>query len=268
MAQRQLFDDVFNASAIYQMLFFNIKSVLIYPTLDELKDKNKSMFECWKYLSEIKFGVKYQDSSVLSDEQRNELNNVYLDNASNYPEFSKIVAITYASTYSENGEFKRRVNRIGNEDECLILAEFIDVLNILSQDDSKKEYPILCGHNIIGHDIPFLIKRLLVYRDRPEIGKKIPAILKNSLNIKPWESGVLDTAIVWKFNGHDNVSLMTIAEHLGLKKTVDLLPHNKLSEYYWKNIESNPVETMKFIQLQSATQVNLVIQLIYELRQL
>ena len=42
MTQRQLFNDVFNTSAIYQMLFFNIKSVLIYPTLDELKDKNKS----------------------------------------------------------------------------------------------------------------------------------------------------------------------------------------------------------------------------------
>ncbi len=263
MAQRQLFDDVFNASAIYQMLFFNIKSVLIHSTLEELRDKNKPMFERWKYLSEYKFGVKFE-GDVFSEEQIE----TYLDNAPNYPEFSRIVAITYASAYSENGEFKRNVNRIGNEDECLILAEFIEVLNFFSLNDTRKQYPILCGHNIIGHDIPLLIKRMLIYRDRPEIGKKIPPILKNSLNIKPWESGIIDTATVWKFNGYDNMPLMLVADYLGLKKTVDLLPHNKLSEYYWKNISTNPAETMKFIQLQSATQVNLVIQLIYELRQL
>jgi hypothetical protein len=264
MAQRQLFDDVFNASTIYQMLFFNVKSVLIYPTLDELKEKNKPMFERWKYFSESKFGVKFSDTDLISDEQIA----TYSDNAPNYPEFSKIVAITYATAYSENGEIKRHISRIGNEDECLILAEFIEVLNVLSKDESKKQFPILCGHNIIGHDIPLLIKRLLLYRDRPEIGKKIPAILKNSLNIKPWESGILDTVNVWKFNGYDNVPLMMIADYLGFKKTVDLLPNNKLSKYYWDNIKINPTDTMKYIQLQSATQVNLVIKLLDELRQL
>lgn len=264
MAQRQLFDDVFNASAIYQMLFFNIKSVLIYPTLEELRENNKPMFERWKYFSETKFGVKFYDADVFNDEQID----TYKDNAPNYPEFSKIVAITYATTDSENGELKRHISRIGNEDECLILAEFVEILNILSKDESKKQFPILCGHNIIGHDIPLLIKRLLIYRDRPEIGKKIPAILKNSLNIKPWESGILDTANVWKFNGYNNMPLMMIADYLGLKKTVDLLPLDELSEYYWNNIEKNPAETMQFIKLQSATQVNLVIQLLKELREL
>jgi hypothetical protein len=264
MAAKALFDDVFNAKAIYQMLFFNIKSVLIHPTLEELREKNKPMFERWKYFSESKYNVKFFDSNIFDDEQIN----TYKKNAPYFPEFSRIVAITYATAYSENGSLKRRIERIKNDDEYLILVQFIEVLNILSNEGAKTQYPILCGHNIISYDIPFLIKRLIIHRDKFEVGKKVPLILKNSLNIKPWESGIIDTLNVWKFNGYDNMPLMMIADYLGLKKTVDLLPLNELSEYYWKNINEKPAETMDFILLQSATQINLVIQLMNELRQL
>ena len=93
-------------------------------------------------------------------------------------------------------------------------------------------------------------------------------MLKRTLNIKPWESGVIDTVNVWKFNGFDNTSLMLISDFLELKKTVDLLSAPELSKYYWNNVNEKPAETLEFVSLQSATQTNLVVQLMNLLRQL
>ena len=266
----QLFDDVFNKASIYEMLFFNVKSVLIYPTLKDLEEKNKPLFERWSYLSEAKFNVaiiKETDNPEFSEEQ----NNVYSKNAPNYPEYSRIVAITYATLYAEKGTLKRFLKKIVDEDEIMVLTQFMDVLHQLSSDGIKSEpkfFPILCGHNIISHDIPFLIKRFILNREKFETNKDLPYMLKRSLTIKPWESGIIDVVNVWKFNGFDYTPLMLIADFLGLKKTVDLLPHDELSEYYWNNVGAKPDETLEFVCLQSATQTNLVIQLMNELRQL
>ena len=92
--------------------------------------------------------------------------------------------------------------------------------------------------------------------------------LKISLNVKPWEANVIDTVSVWKFNGNDYTSLMLIADYLGLKKTVDLNTLPEVSKKYWETVEVNPTEALEYISLQSATQTNLVIQLLNELRQL
>lgn len=261
-----LFDDVFNKASIYEMLFFNLKSVLIHPTLDDLKVNNPTLFERWKYLSKSKHGVE-----IIDDEFSVEQNDIYLNNAPYYAEYSKIVAITYASLYSENGALKRYFKKIVNGDEANVISQFLDVLNELSSDGVKSQpqfFPILCGHNIISYDIPFLIKRFMKNRELILNIKQLPLILKRSLNVKPWESGIIDTINVWKFNGYDNIPLMLIADFLELKKKVDLLTLPELSKYYWDNIEKNPEETLEFISLQSATQTNFVIQLMNELRQL
>jgi hypothetical protein len=98
--------------------------------------------------------------------------------------------------------------------------------------------------------------------------KRLPYLLKRAFNIKPWESGIIDTVNVWKFNGFDYSPLMLVADFIGLKKTVDILPNDELSKYYWKNVGEKPNETLEFVSLQSATQTNLVIQLMNELRQI
>ena len=259
-----LFDDVFNKASIYEMLFFNVKSVLIHPTLEDLEAKNKLLFERWQFLAKLKHHV-----NGLENKQYVETN--YQENAPHYPEYTKIVAITYATLYAENGALKRFFKKIVNEDEYVVLATFMDVLYELSSSGSKSNpqyFPMFCGHNIISYDIPLLIKRFILHRDKFEHNKQLPYILKRSLNIKPWESGVIDIVNVWKFNGYDNMPLMLIADYLGLKKTVELLSLVELSRYYWENISGKPKETLEFVSLQSATQTNLVIQLINELRQL
>jgi hypothetical protein len=261
-----LFDDVFNKSNIYDMLFFNIKAVLIYPTLEEFKIKNKSLFECWKYLSKTKYKIDLEDEY----KDKSYFETAYQDNAVQHPEFCRIIAITYASLYSEKGVIKRYFKKIVNEDEYIIIGTFMDVLHQLSKDDAKSQpsfSSILCGHNIIGYDIPFLIKKFFYYREKFQMNKTLPYILKKSLSLKPWDSGLVDIVNVWKFNGFEYAPLMLISDYLGLKKTIDLLPLNELSKYYWDNVGTKPEETLEFVALQSATQTNLVIQFINELRQ-
>jgi len=255
-----LFDDVFNAKSIYGTLFFNVKSVLIYPTLADLESKNKPLFDRWQQLRMTKYF-----RVVMSPDE------LYQEYAPNFPEYTRIVAITYATLYSENGTLKRFFKKIVNEDEYIVLATFMDVLYELSTagvQSNPQYFPILCGHDIIGHDIPLLIKRFLANKEKFGAEKQLPYMLKRCLNIKPWEPGVVDILNVWKFNGFENVSLMLIADYMGLKKTVDLLSLPELSKYYWNNVGEKPVETLEHISLQSATQTNLVIQLMNELRHL
>jgi hypothetical protein len=254
-----LFDDVFNAKGVYETLFFNVKAVLIHPTLEELEANNKPLYEQWLYIR----ATKYKSVVHVPNE-------LYQQYAVLYPEYTRIVAISYATLYLENGSQKRFFKQISNDDEYVVIATFMDTLYELSKagvQSNPQYFPILCGYNIISYDIPLLIKRFLLHKEK--FGdKQLPYMLKRSLNIKPWESGLVDVVNVWKFNGFDNAQLMLISEYLGLKKTVDLLPHAELSKYYWDNIEKNPVDTLKYFSLQSATQTNLVIQLMNRLREL
>jgi len=258
----QLFDDVFNAQGIHEMLFFNSKTVLTYPTIELLEKENEPMFKRWLYQAK-KF------TTATDREDSKHMQEVYEQNAIKYPEFSRIVAITYAKVYIDNGTLKRYMKKIVNDDEMIVLKTFLDELYQISTEaiqSTPQFFPILCGHNILNHDIPLLIKKCVQHKDKLEKG--IPLILKRSLGIKPWESGVIDTVDVWKFNGYDRMPLMLIVDFLGLKKTVDLLPHDEVSRQYWETVKTDSEKALEFVSLQSATQTNLVIQLMNGLRQL
>jgi hypothetical protein len=271
----ELFEEVFNGASIYDMLFFNTKAVLIHPTLTDLQEKNPAMYERWKYLSGSKYDRLF-DSVLMSDVGYCvSLQKVYEEKAIFYPEFSRIVAITYASVYSEEGKTKRFLKKIVNEDEFTVLATFMDVLYQLSSEGVKSSpqyFPTLCGHNILNYDIPLIIKRFLKHKEgfkeklKSDETLKLPYILKSCLAAKPWESKVIDTVNVWKFNGNDYSPLMLIADYLGLKKTIELSSLPELNKYYWDNVNEKPEETLEHISLQSATQTNLVIQFMNELR--
>jgi len=279
----ELFEQVFNRLSIQDMLFFNIKAVLEYPTLADLQERNPALYDRWKYLSKTKHGfdmdVIHGIAGTMTDETPIYAKKTYEEKAIYYPEFSRIVAITYASLYFEEGKLKRYFKKISNEDEYIVIATFMDVLYGVSSEGVKSNppyFPALCGHNIINYDIPLLIKRMLKHkerfvadRDATDTTRQIlPFILKYCLAAKPWEGKVIDTVNVWKFNGNDYTPLMLIADYLGLKKTVDLDALPDVSRYYWANVHDKPEETLDYVSLQSATQTNLVIQLMNELRQL
>lgn len=99
----------------------------------------------------------------------------FIENSSIYPEFSKVVCISMKredTLYSIVGEEKN------------ILEEFNDIL-------SKHMEYALWGFNIIGYDIPFLRKRMIINHLLPN--KKL--CIQNE---KPRESSVVDVIRIWK----------------------------------------------------------------------
>ena len=261
----ELFENVFNKATVYETLFFSIKAVLIHPTLEHLRTNNQLLYECWQHVSKSKYDA---DPNKVSIEF---LEETYANHAPHYPEFTKIIATTYGWLTYENGEQKRTLKKIVNEDEFVVIEMFMDVLHQLSSEGAKASpqyFPSLCGYNLINHEIPLLIKRFLTYQDKFDINKRLPHILKKYLFTKPWDVGVIDIANVWKFSGLNTSPFQLITDFLGLKRTVNLLPLPELSKYYWENVTEKPNETLEYVALQSATQTNLAILFMNELRRL
>lgn len=265
----ELYEVVFNQASIYDMLFINIKSVLEFPTIKELKENKPHLYEQWESIAKYKY---HMDTTNVPGEEAGALvlQDVYLKYAPFYAEYSKIVGITYAKVYSEDNKLKRKINSIVLDSEKQIIENFQAILHQISSaglNSTPPSLPNFCGHNIVNYDIPLFIKRFLNYRNDLNI-KFIPVVLKNHLQSKPWDTNVIDTVNIWKFKGKEYPSLNLITEFMGLKKTTELLTMTELSKYYWDNIKEKPEETLEFIKLQSATQANLTIQLINELRTL
>ena len=114
-----LFEDVFNRTTLYEMLFFNTKSVLAHPTLEDLEANDKPLFDRWCFLSKTRFNRPVIDipeptntfSSDSAEVERQLRNETYQENAINFHEFCKIVAISYATVFQENGEIKREFKK-------------------------------------------------------------------------------------------------------------------------------------------------------------
>lgn len=246
--------DIFNRAAIYDMLFFNVKSVLEYPTLFDLQTSKPEMYDNW--LSII--SEKYNDSNLP-------LEKLYKEYAVNYPEYCRIITITYGKVYMNEtaGKMDRVLKKITGENETIILETFFDVLNNMNDNIT------FCSFNGFK-DIQNIVKRFIYRRSEVNTIKIIPLSIKKVLSLKPWESGVIDINSVWKFNCYECgvPELSIISSFLGLKKTVQLMSNNDLSKYYWEKIENFPDDTLKNIELQSINETNILIQFINEIRTL
>jgi hypothetical protein len=257
----QLFEKVFSKTGVFEVLFFNIKSVLIYSNLDELQKGDPVLFERWKSISKMKYGVDFENIETVPLL----LWKTYENNAPYYPEYSRIVAVTYGNLYSDenSGEIKRFIRKLVGDEEIVVVNDFINILQQLSKEgvqSTPQYFPAFCGFDILGHDIPLLIKKFLLHKEKLDV-KQLPLILRKALDSKPWESSVVDIQHVWKFNGYDKTPLMLIADFLNLKRTTDLMTASELSKYYWENIKINQQKTLEFVSLQSATQTNFAMQL-------
>jgi len=252
----EMYNNVFNAVNIYNTLFFNVKTVLKYPTLDDLKKDNLGLYEI------LMENIGFKES--------NNKNEFYKNYCINIPQLVKVVAITYATINSENGEMKRHLEKIANDDESLNIISFIDILHGLNVDDKKENKIIfLCGHDIINNDIPILMDKFIQYKnDFPT--KTLPQILKNYLISKPWETNVIDTSLLFGFNGstkpikdyHFTMTTMRLNDKARLLNPVEL------SDYFWNNQNATLKETLIDIVKQSALTTSLAISIFKELRSL
>jgi 3'-5' exonuclease len=149
-----------------------------------------------------------------------EMNRWWDEKAHFYPEFCKIICVSYG--YFNKGEFS--IKSLYGKDEAKVLApipELFDKVNSLGY--------YLCGAAIQRYDMPWLSKRLMA-------NKMAPPKNLNVYGKKPWEVEVFDLMQVW---GQGNLQesftpLELIAASLNVESSKNDLSGSKVAESFWK----------------------------------
>lgn len=182
------------------VMAIDIETVRIKKTFSELSEEFQS---AWEYKNK-------QDGEVPAFD---ELADLWEKNASLYPEFSKVVAVSLV--YLNKNTLKCK--EYASVDEELILQELASDL-----DAFKKAKPgmTLAGHSSFFFDYPYLCKRYIINH------MEIPDILDESRST-PWEKKLLCTNDLWKSFGAFNSSgssLQALCTCLGIEVSkVDLV---------------------------------------------
>ena len=169
---------------------------------------------------------------------------LYKQFAGLYPEFGKIVSIscgvihgfdTIGNTLTPITIITKRHFNDRNEPEKELLKWFLDLCHKINYGSSKYQY--LCGHNIKGFDVPYVIKRLHINGMHT-----MPAALQ-IYGKKPWElHHFIDTKDIWKSGGNDGgTSLDIICKCLGIPTPKGGIDGSQVCEYYW---EKGEIETI------------------------
>ena len=171
-----------------KILFFDIETV---PIKYDFKDLDERGQQLWSKKTRF-----IQERENLNAEE-------VFEKAGIYAEFGKVVCISLGFILQKDGETQIRLKSIANEEEQVLLQEFIDLLN------SYYTAPdfLFCAHNGKEFDIPFLCRRILIN------GKKIPNIL-NVSGKKPWEIKHLDTMELWKFGDFKNYTSLDLLSYV------------------------------------------------------
>lgn len=171
-----------------KILFFDIETV---PLTYEFKDLEERAQGLW----DRKTRFLQQRDNLSPDE--------LYEKAGIYAEFGKVVCISMGFVLQKEGETQIRVKSIANENEKILLQEYIDLLNSYYNSPDF----LFCAHNGKEFDIPFLCRRILIN------GLKLPFIL-NVSGKKPWEIKHLDTMELWKFGDFKNYTSLDLLTYI------------------------------------------------------
>ncbi len=215
----------FSLTDISKMFYLDIECVREYKTFTEFIEFRT--LANWKRVAAKYYADALKDSEEIPSDA-----DMYLSKAALHPEYGKIVSIAFGFlTFDENKNPVKKLYSIGSADELEILEkiqkQFIGAFE-------RNQNMILCGHNVLEYDIPFIVKRMIKH------GLKIPQILLNIINAKPWEATVLDTMKFWKMGTSKIVSLDTIAEFLNIPSSKQgVVSGANLGEYFWNGTDDD-----------------------------
>ncbi len=192
---------------ISSLLFIDIETVRV---VDKLPKAGTPLYQSWQY-------KKRKDNQTAAELRRS-----YEDEAPLYSEFGKVVTISLGLVKPGGVS----INSFYGDDEKLVLEEFLSVLEVL-----VKRIPNLklCGHSIVGFDVPYLIRRLIIN------GIRVPEFL-NYINQKPWNltDMCIDIADWWKNTGFYGASLINMAVAFGLPSPKQDIDGSKVGDVYYK----------------------------------
>lgn len=218
------------------VLFLDIETV---PLVKSLKE-GSPLYDSWEYK------VRHnRDNSNFEGS----LNDSFIKHAALYAEFSKIVTIVIGKVV--DGAIKLKSYTSDNENE--LLSNFCKDLNGMTAGNKNL---ILCGHAIIGFDIPFIMRRCLVNQI------ELPLLIDNAEK-KPWELTSIDTLQLWKSTGFTSASLINIATALGITSPKDEMEGGDTYNYYY-NIKDGLKLIEKYCKKDVATVANIILRCRYE----
>jgi hypothetical protein len=213
----QFFKNVKNTNVI----FFKLETAPIYETYEFLPPNLKII---WKKRHKHSFG---KNISICDSDYEQ----LYSEKAGLYPEFAKIICISFGFYNQVENDLQLRVASLvldGIDEKTLISSFYENLDSILSYIMSKNNYSIYAvGHNISHFDIPFLVRRSFINGIKPH------NFVHESFQ-KPWEKFVIDTQKEWKvdYNEGDS-SLQTICELLNLPNVKEQnLDHTNIAYLY------------------------------------
>jgi len=172
--------------AVDKILFLDIETVPQFPNFSELDEKTKQL-----YSQKTKFLQK--DNTITPDD--------LYERAGIYAEFGKIICISVGYIHEGNLGEQIRLKSFSNEDEEILLREFVKLL------EENQQFSILCGHNAKEFDFPFICRRLLIH------GITLPNVL-DIAGKKPWEISHLDTMELWKFGDYKAYTSLALLCHI------------------------------------------------------
>ncbi len=194
--------------SVYDILFLDIETVPADSGFESLPDHFK---EFWEKRS-------------ASFRKENESASDVYHRAGLYAEFGIIICISVGIINRVKEENFFRVKSFFGDDEKKLLSDFSEMLrNYLN----RKEI-LLCAHNGINFDFPFIARRMLVH------DIELPDIL-DIAGKKPWETRLIDTMDLWKFGEFRHaVSLDLLAELLGIETPKEEMNGSMVSAVYWE----------------------------------
>ena len=199
-------------------LFLDIECASKYRSLDELQEQEPRMAELW--VAKADNLRKYEDGmDGLGDED------LYEKCASWFPEFGRVILVSIGQVkFDEIGLPQMpNIRSFHGDDEKVLLEELMGIFNaIFAKNPSVK----FVGHNIKQFDMPWLIRKALMYRIKVHPNLQLQ-------KLKPWENCLLDTYEIWKFGARSSGSLDLVCAALGVPSPKTEMKAAQTSEYYW-----------------------------------
>ncbi len=199
---------------IENILFLDIETVPAFKSYEKQSERFKKLWD--KKANRL---IKTEEETPKSIYPR----------AGIYSEFGKIICISVA--FFHNNQL--RVKSYYGDDEQQLLTEFKSLLDgyFNTQDH------ILCGHNAIEFDFPYIARRMLVNRI------KLPNLL-DLAGKKPWEINHLDTMQLWKFGDYKNyTSLDLLTAIFNIPTPKDDIDGSEVWKVYWQDKDLDRIKT-------------------------
>lgn len=177
-----------NIPDLSKIIFIDIETVPVVYSYNDLNEKGQYLWD--------------KKTRFLQEREEKTSEEIY-ERAGIYSEFAKVACISIGLIVQKDGEQQIRLKSFANEDEKILLQEFIDLITTKFNVNSN----MFCAHNGKEFDYPFIARRILIN------GLKLPEIL-NTAGKKPWEIKHLDTMELWKFGDYKHYTSLELLTYV------------------------------------------------------